>query len=72
MIIQNVYKAAVKPFVNALNDALEVARTSRSGARPTGTTIDIADQLRKLGDLKQQGILTEEEFLAQKKKLLAA
>lgn len=29
------------------------------------------DQLKELGDLKEQGILTEEEFAAQKAKLLA-
>ncbi|MCX4695427.1 SHOCT domain-containing protein [Streptomyces sp. NBC_01408] len=29
------------------------------------------DQLKKLGDLKAQGILTEEEFAAEKAKLLA-
>lgn len=31
---------------------------------------DIADQLKKLADLKEQGILTEDEFAAQKAKLL--
>ncbi|MFZ4518670.1 MAG: SHOCT domain-containing protein [Microthrixaceae bacterium] len=31
---------------------------------------DLMDQLQKLGDLKAQGILTEEEFQAQKAKLL--
>ena len=30
------------------------------------------DQLRELGELKSQGILTEEEFAAQKAKLLGA
>jgi hypothetical protein len=30
------------------------------------------DQLKELGKLKEQGILTEEEFAAQKAKLLAA
>lgn len=29
------------------------------------------DQLKQLGELKEQGILTEEEFAAQKAKLLA-
>lgn len=29
------------------------------------------DQLKQLGELKEQGILTEEEFTAQKAKLLA-
>jgi Short C-terminal domain len=30
------------------------------------------DQLKELGDLKAQGVLTEEEFAAQKAKLLAS
>jgi hypothetical protein len=30
----------------------------------------VIDQLKQLGDLKAQGILTEEEFAAQKAKLL--
>jgi hypothetical protein len=36
---------------------------------PGGSTID---QLKALGELKAQGILTEEEFAAQKAGLLAA
>jgi hypothetical protein len=32
----------------------------------------VIDQLKELGELKEQGILTEEEFAAQKAKLLAA
>ncbi len=31
----------------------------------------VIDQLKELGELKSQGILTEEEFAAQKAKLLA-
>lgn len=31
---------------------------------------DVIDQLQRLGDLKAQGILTEDEFAAQKSKLL--
>ncbi|HKG43062.1 MAG TPA: SHOCT domain-containing protein [Gaiellaceae bacterium] len=33
---------------------------------------DLVEQLEKLGRLKEQGILTEEEFTAQKQKLLGA
>ena len=33
---------------------------------------DMATQLRELADLKDQGILTDEEFAAQKAKILAA
>ena len=32
----------------------------------------VIDQLKQLGELKSQGILTEEEFAAQKAKLLGA
>jgi hypothetical protein len=35
-----------------------------------GPTDETLAQLEKLGQLKQQGILTEEEFQSQKRKLL--
>ena len=38
-------------------------------AAPAESTID---QLKELGELKSQGVLTEEEFAAQKAKLLAS
>jgi len=34
------------------------------------TKIDLLEQLKKLGDLREKGLLTEEEFAAQKKRLL--
>ncbi len=37
---------------------------------PPAAAVDVADQLRKLADLRDQGVLTEEEFTAQKAKLL--
>jgi hypothetical protein len=33
---------------------------------------DPIEQLRELGELREQGILTEEEFTAEKKKLLGS
>ncbi|MTI82626.1 MAG: hypothetical protein FH756_01745 [Firmicutes bacterium] len=36
-----------------------------------GATTDIADQIKKLADLKEAGILTEEEFQSKKGDLLA-
>ena len=39
---------------------------------PRRAASSMIDQLKELGDLKAQGILTEEEFAAQKAKLLAA
>ncbi len=38
---------------------------------PAAQAEDPMEQLQKLGDLKAQGILTEEEFQAQKAKILA-
>jgi hypothetical protein len=38
-------------------------------AAPAGET-SVIDQLKELGELKSQGILTEQEFAAQKAKLL--
>jgi hypothetical protein len=35
-------------------------------------TDDTIEQLRQLGELRDQGVLTEEEFAAQKQKLLGA
>jgi len=40
-------------------------------AAPAPAQPDVFDQLKKLGELHQQGILTDEEFAAQKAKLLA-
>jgi hypothetical protein len=40
-------------------------------APPADTGDDMMAQLEKLGDLRAKGILTEEEFAAQKAKLLA-
>ena len=39
------------------------------GRQPNGEGA-VIDQLKELGELKSQGILTEEEFAAQKAKLL--
>ncbi len=39
-------------------------------AAPESEMDDVIAQLQKLGELKEQGILTEEEFEAQKAKLL--
>jgi hypothetical protein len=41
-------------------------------AAPAAGGQSMIDQLKELGELKAQGILTEEEFAAQKAKLLAA
>jgi len=39
--------------------------------RPTGMSDETISQLQKLGELRRDGILTEEEFEQQKQRLLA-
>lgn len=41
-------------------------------AAPPPPPVDPIDQLAKLGELRQQGVLTEDEFAAQKAKLLGS
>jgi len=43
-----------------------------AAAPPAEGEQSLIDQLKQLGELKEQGILTEEEFAAQKAKLLNA
>ena len=47
-----------------------VTRTAAIAGTATGSQ-SVIDQLTQLGELKSQGILTEDEFAAQKAKLLA-
>jgi hypothetical protein len=37
---------------------------------PAPAPVDVADQLRRLADLRDSGVLTEEEFQAQKRRVL--
>jgi Short C-terminal domain len=39
-------------------------------ASPSSAPPSVADEIRKLGDLRSQGLLTDEEFAAQKARLL--
>jgi hypothetical protein len=51
------------------------ARPEVAPARPPLTSVpsaSVADELKKLADLKQQGILSDAEFAAQKAKVLAS
>jgi hypothetical protein len=41
------------------------------GSRPPGPALTLTEQLTKLADLKQQGVITDAEFESQKAKILA-
>ena len=53
----------------AVRDAIEAAVAARLRGGPT-SSVDVADQIGKLAALRDQGILTDAEFTAQKRKLL--
>jgi hypothetical protein len=40
-------------------------------AKPQAATIDFTEQIKKLGELRDQGLLTEQEFESKKQELLA-
>lgn len=61
----NPFSATPKPTPSSTHTAADTAQTT-----VTGSEQDIFAALEKLGDLKQKGILTDEEFEAQKAKLL--
>ncbi len=45
-------------------------RTARTGGGEPAPVLDVADEIRKLAEIRDLGILTDEEFSARKKKLL--
>ena len=70
--IDNLQKAAVAPFLETVNSAIEALKNSTNAPPPAGNEpVDVASQLGKLADLRDKGVLTEEEFQGQKKKLLS-
>lgn len=60
-------KSALGDF-EAIRDAIREAQAA--GPQPVVAAPDLADQLAKLAALRDQGVLTEEEFAAKKAQLL--
>jgi hypothetical protein len=52
--------------------AVEAQAAPAPAAPASASQASVIDQLKELGELKAQGILTEEEFAAQKAKLLGS
>ena len=50
----------------------EPAPPPQAAPQPQAGESSVIDQLKELGELKAQGILTEEEFAAQKAKILGS
>ncbi len=67
--ISMVLKSSILPFVKTTQETMYAVRQQQT--RPVVVS-DVATQLEKLADLKEKGHLTEEEFQAQKRKLLGS
>lgn len=55
---------------NLIHAQMEQALARRSGFGPPVTSVDVAEQLERLEGMLQRGTLTQEEFDAQKRRLL--
>lgn len=67
-IIENVQKYSTKPFVDAVHKAMELSKKSNRAV--VQNTISNADELLKFKQLLDMGVITQEEFEEQKRKLL--
>lgn len=63
-------KADVKDIANLISEAVEMAKVGRSVAPAAAPASSNMDELKKLAELKDAGVLSDEEFDKQKEKLL--
>jgi len=72
-LIENVWKKTVKNFTNKVQEALEARKVAQAVITPTEVKeTDPYEKLEKLASLKEKGIISEEEFLAEKKAILVS
>ncbi len=72
-IIRNVPNTVLKPFANSVRNLIAGQHSPQPQVEKSSQPVaDNFDQLEKLHSLFQKGILTEQEFLEQKKKLLSS
>ena len=70
-IIKWVPKKMIKPFTYAAQDAMEKRKKANAQSISPTPSNDRYAQLEKLAELKEKGIISEEEFIQEKKKILA-
>ncbi len=73
-IIKNVLKGAVIPFTNLVNETRNTmnapAQPQQEPAKATQSFDEQMSKIERLAEMKEEGILTEEEFQQQKKRIL--
>ena len=63
-------KGDVKDIANLISEAVERSKTGRAAAPAAAPASSNMDELKKLAELKDAGVLSEKEFNKQKAKLL--
>ena len=63
-------RTKLTPFISQLRVAQAQSPAPVEAAKPSGVDSDPVEQIRKLGELRDQGLLTPEEFEAKKTELL--
>ena len=70
--IDNVWKKTVVRFTSKVRDAIEARKQAhRAHAAPAQSNDDVVSKLERLAALVEKGILTHDEFLIQKQKILS-
>ncbi len=68
--IENVWKKTVKNFTNKVQEALEARKSPQQIVQQLPEKEDPYEKLEKLATLKDKGVISTEEFEAEKKKVL--
>ena len=71
--ITQVWKQTVKTFTNLAQNQIRIVNNSHSSSNTnsqSSSPVDVVEQLEKLASLVERGIITQEEFVAQKAKIL--
>ena len=72
-LIENVWKKTVKNFTNKVQEALEARKAPQPAIQQAPEKEnDPYEKLEKLAGLKDKGIISSEEFEAEKKKILGS
>ena len=71
MKIENVMpKEQVHGFCSKVRERLETNPTNENEHRDTKVALDVVDALERLGHLREKGLITDDEFEIQKRRLL--
>lgn len=71
-IIENVWKKTVKIFTNKAQEAIDALKNNSKQSSGSSAPEDKYAKLEKLVALKEKGILSESEFLEEKRKILGS